>query len=128
MPKAPMVLERLDRLSVPEDLREQVRELQRDHRDLQTEHDRRGREITTLTDQLTQASRQVADRDLDIRRLETEIGRCHDHLLVLQSDRDRLTCALEVACRRLASPTADQDYTRGGWRATNRIAQEEGRR
>lgn len=39
---------------------------------------------------------------------------------VLRSDRDRLTVALEVCTRRLASPGADSDPSRAGWRAANR--------
>ncbi len=109
-------------------LRSEYTQLRDVLRDLQTEHDRRGREITGLQETIAKVQNLLEDRDLDVRRLEKEIGRCHDHLTVLQSDRDRLTCALEVACRRLASPTADQDYTRGGWRAANRIYQEEGRK
>jgi len=48
-----------------------------------------------------------------------ELDAAHDHLTVLKSDRDRLTVALEVCTRRLASPGADRDLTRGGWRAAN---------
>jgi multidrug resistance efflux pump len=38
-------------------------------------------------------------------------------IVVLQSDRDRLTATVEILSRRLASPAADRDVTRGGWRA-----------
>jgi len=49
--------------------------------------------------------------------------RAHDekdaHIQVLLSDRDRLTAAIEILSRRLASPTADKHAHRAGWRAQN---------
>ena len=42
-----------------------------------------------------------------------------DRLMVLQSDRDRLTATVEILARRLASPSADHDPARAGWRAAN---------
>ncbi len=44
-----------------------------------------------------------------------------DQLAVLQSDRDRLTATVEVLSRRLASPTADKDARRAGWRHANTL-------
>jgi hypothetical protein len=38
------------------------------------------------------------------------------HKDVLLGDRDRLTATVEVLSRRLASPYADKDPVRGGWR------------
>lgn len=43
------------------------------------------------------------------------------HVVVLLSDRDRLTAALEVLTRRFASPHAEQDPSRAGWRASARV-------
>lgn len=42
--------------------------------------------------------------------------------VVLLGDRDALTRALEVCTRRLASPTAEMDPSRGGWRSANMLA------
>jgi len=63
---------------------------------------------TVLDDKINEADRHTR-----------ELTAAYDHTTVLQSDRDRLTVALEVCARRLASPAADRDVRRGGWRAAN---------
>jgi chromosome segregation ATPase len=60
-------------------------------------------------------------------RLAEDLKRANDHILVLQGDRDRLTTALEVCTRRLASPYADKDPSRGGWRSANQMTEERSR-
>lgn len=57
------------------------------------------REIETLTETYR---KMTAERDAQIK--------------VLQSDRDRLTTAVEVLSRRIVSPAAERDVTRAGWR------------
>lgn len=42
-----------------------------------------------------------------------------DHIAVLQGDRDALTRTIEVLSRRLASPAADLNVTRAGYRYAN---------
>jgi len=49
------------------------------------------------------------------------IQQATEHATVLQGDRDALTRALEVCTRRLASPMADRDPRRAGWRAANAL-------
>jgi chromosome segregation ATPase len=56
------------------------------------------------------------------KRHTAEIDQLRAHVLVLQGDRDALTRTLEVCTRRLSSPTADKDPSRGGWRSANLIA------
>lgn len=58
-----------------------------------------------------QKARQISLLEAVVRNLEARN-------LVLQSDRDRLTAALESCTRRLASPEAELDRTRAGWRAS----------
>lgn len=83
---------------------------------------------TQLIAQLTAtrgALQQVEDRREDERqerqRLETELRTQQDLFrareAVLLSDRDALTRALEIQSRRLASPAADRDVFRAGFRA-----------
>lgn len=69
--------------------------------------------ITDLRERLeaTLAGKRLAER---------QAVQAQEHNLVLQSDRDRLVAALEVLTRRFASPTAETDPTRAGWRARNR--------
>jgi hypothetical protein len=55
-----------------------------------------------------------------VRRL-AEFDAVAAHNQVLQSDRDRLTATIESLARRLASPTAERDASRAGWRAANRL-------
>lgn len=65
-------------------------------------------------------------RDQRIAALERDVAHCEQQrekdraqIGVLQSDRDRLTAALEVVTRRLASPAAETVPSRAGWRAAN---------
>ena len=44
------------------------------------------------------------------------------HIAVLQGDRDALTRTIEVLSRRLASPQADRDPVRAGWRAQQALS------
>lgn len=68
-------------------------------------------------DNLKQALKEVQDgREKDRVFFVDQTRGGVSQLAVLQSDRDRLTAALEVCTRRLASPAADQDATRAGWR------------
>lgn len=67
-----------------------------------------------LLRQVAQAQQVIDQRGIEQQRLE-------DHILVLQSDRDRITAALEVCVRRLASPHAEANIARGGWRGANRL-------
>lgn len=60
--------------------------------------------------------------DRDKRPSPDQLDEVRAQLLVVQSDRDRLTAALETCTRRLASPTAEKDATRAGWRAANLAA------
>lgn len=48
-----------------------------------------------------------------------ELQQARAHIQVLASDRDRLTATVEILSRRLASPAADSDPSRAGWRSTN---------
>lgn len=48
--------------------------------------------------------------------LRAQLQKLHNHITVLQGDRDRLTAIVESLARRLASPSADYDPNRGGWR------------
>lgn len=92
----------------------------------------RRRRITTgvrdLTNQLREAETKIATLadDLQAARLarraaddqnKQDIERQGAHIGVLQGDRDALTRTIEVLSRRLASPGADKDPARAGWRA-----------
>lgn len=72
---------------------------------------------------------QVTIRDLQdrlenalsaLRLAERQQEQKEAHNLVLQSDRDRLTATIEALSRRLASPSAETDATRAGWRSASR--------
>lgn len=71
-------------------------------------------------DQLDRLQRQydaiVSDTRVLHERLETQAGQIE----VLRSDRDRLTAAIEVMARRHASPAAESDPSRAGWRHAQR--------
>lgn len=77
--------------------------------------------VRVLEHQLNERNEECQDHQREVRKVNRQNEILQDHGMVLQSDRDRLTCALEVACRRLASPSADQDWTRAGWRTSNRM-------
>ena len=47
------------------------------------------------------------------------------HAMVLQGDRDALTRTIEVLSRRLASPAADRNPYRAGWRGANMAINEQ---
>lgn len=69
-------------------------------------------------------ARRLAEYRADaIKRIEEQnksiISKFEAHILVLLGDRDALTRTLEVCTRRLASPTADRDPYRAGWRGVN---------
>lgn len=74
------------------------------------------REITRLQAQISEMKR---DYDEELARFTRELSGLSDHAIVLQGDRDRLTATIEVLSRRLASPYADKDRIRGGWRGAN---------
>lgn len=50
---------------------------------------------------------------------ESRLQQQASQIAVLSSDRDRLTATVESLARRLASPTAETDRTRAGWRHAN---------
>lgn len=66
----------------------------------------------------------VDQRERDIKALrekqETELKAYRAQITVLLGDRDRLTATVEILSRRLMSPAAEHDVTRGGWRGANR--------
>jgi hypothetical protein len=64
-----------------------------------------------------EAQLEAVERTVTIERRQRD--ELSDTILVLQSDRDRLTAALDVCVRRLVSPGADRHVHRGGWRAAN---------
>ena len=87
----------------------QIKELQDRLRDLREQLNQTISERDTVEQKLAVATR--ANAFLQQRH--------NEHAAVLQGDRDVLTRALEVCTRRLASPIADKDPVRAGWRAAN---------
>jgi chromosome segregation ATPase len=81
-------------------------------------------EVARLKDQITQLEGLLADTRKEVDYTAGVMQRRQGLILVLQSDRDRLTATIEVLSRRLASPAADEDPTRAGWRAGNAALQE----
>lgn len=81
--------------------------------------------ITRLVEESTtaQRARRDAERAADSRVLEIDQLRAH---VLLQGDRDALTRTIEVLARRLASPAADKDPSRGGWRSLSIIEKDRG--
>lgn len=67
-------------------------------------------EIVELQRKLKAAEQQIENRIAMTAEMGSRIG-------VLESDRDRLTTAVEVLARRLVSPAAEKDRSRAGWRA-----------
>lgn len=74
---------------------------------LQQKHDALARENEMLRRQVESTAQ----------RLNEEI----EYTQVLQGDRDRLTAALELCTRRLASPYAERQLARAGWRGANTV-------
>lgn len=60
---------------------------------------------------------EALERSEDVRRHAQEMDSAQ--ISVLLGDRDRLTATVEILARRLASPSADRDATRAGWRANS---------
>jgi len=71
-------------------------------------------ELSQLQTQASYRQRELDALSTHIRSLGDTIERRDSQIAVLQSDRDRLTAALEVQCRRHASPTAEYDRSRSG--------------
>lgn len=94
--------------------RKTIRELERTITDLRLDIG----ELTCTNEQLRwdlqQAEKRVQAADASTEKLR-ELGAAHQRVLL--GDRDVLTRALEVCTRRLASPAADRDPVRAGWRA-----------
>jgi predicted RNase H-like nuclease (RuvC/YqgF family) len=76
------------------------------------------RTAARLQEQVTEMKR---DYEEERARFTRELSSLSDHAIVLQGDRDRLTATIEVLSRRLASPYADRDAIRGGWRGANAL-------
>lgn len=71
---------------------------------------------------------QCAALSHQVENLQRELEIRSSRLMVLQSDRDRLTAAIEVMARRHASPSAENDRTRAGWRHAQANSEEATRR
>jgi hypothetical protein len=81
--------------------------------------------VTSLRKQNDETLRDYHD---ERERFARETAGLHDHILVLQGDRDRLTATIEILSRRLASPYADKDPIRGGWRWANQLTDQKATR
>jgi chromosome segregation ATPase len=88
-------------------------------RQLKDARDARADEVARLNDQIMQLEGLLSDTRKEIDYTAGVMQRRQGLIMVLQSDRDRLTATVETLSRRLASPAADEDPTRAGWRAGN---------
>ena len=93
--------------------------------DVKATYEKATLEIERLETALKQAQWE-RDRTVEVQRLSEERHKAEldqmqkdtlAHTAVILGDRDALTRALEVCTRRLASPQADKDFSRAGWRA-----------
>ena len=82
-------------------------------------HARREETVKYYQEQLEEKNEQHG-KEMEIEYQRRQAVEAHN--LVLQSDRDRLTATIEALSRRLASPTAERDASRAGWRAANRLS------
>ena len=79
------------------------------------------RELREHTGHLIDQIRQMTDQQTSLQQdLSRKRAAYEAHTIVLQGDRDALTRVVEVLSRRLASPAADHDPSRGGWRSANK--------
>lgn len=95
-----------------------VRTLRRQLKDAFANRQHQVREIEVSRDGFRDAAQ--AAREALARAQEQEKSNSlgyEAHIAVLQGDRDALTRTIEVLSRRLASPQADRDPVRAGWRA-----------
>jgi len=80
-------------------------------------------EALTLRMDLTESLRHELARNTE--RTKDLIAQHEQHAMVLLGDRDALTRTIEVLSRRLASPAADRDPYRAGWRGANMAINEQ---
>lgn len=104
-----------------------VRTLRRQIKDAYAHLKHQVREVEVSRDSFRDAA-QIAREALaraQERRL-SEGASYESHIAVLQGDRDALTRTIEVLSRRLASPGADKDPARAGWRAAQAVEKARG--
>jgi len=81
--------------------------------------------VLDLNRELASLTKRVQDQVQENKEMREYYQQCEadrrDREIVLLGDRDALTRALEVCARRLASPIADKDPSRGGWRAVSAL-------
>ena len=73
--------------------------------------------IGSQLDTIRMLEKQLMEAQLARESAERRVKEQAAHIVVLQGDRDALTRTIEVLSRRLASPLADRDPVRAGWRA-----------